>query len=167
MENISKIILLYPNKIIKKNDRIISTKKKLNKTKKFFFLFLLFWIVIFLIIFVFILIFYARNKFRNNKYNNSYLKLDLQKIHNILNFSLKYDEFNENINEKYIILQKDFCKKRENLNQELENKIEITNVKFKGKTFNMFVYKGEDYVSYSIKNSHKYSYVKIMKDIIQ
>lgn len=156
MENISNIILLYPNNVIKKNNQIIIHKKRINKTKKLSFLFLLLSIVIFLTILVFFFIFYARNKVRKNKSNKSYLNLDLKNIHNILNFSLQYDEFNENINEKYILLQNYFCKEKENINQELENKIEITNVKFKGQTFNMFVYKGKDYVSYSIKNHHNY-----------
>ena len=79
------------------------------------------------------------------------------KKNNILNFSLKYDEFNETINKQYIQLQNLFCQKiKENLIQEFEHKIKISNVKFNGKTFDMFVYKGEDIVSNSIKNSNKY-----------
>ena len=143
MENTnSNFILLYPHKIIKKNNLIITLKNKfkINKKKK-------------VLIFMFILIF----TFLIIGVINVLKKLDFSSIGNIFHFSLKYNEFNEYINKQYIKFQNDFCKINEkNVNNEFENKLKITNVKFNGKNFDMYIYKGEDLVSYSIKTSNNY-----------
>ena len=66
-------------------------------------------------------------------------------IYNILNYTLHYEEFNENINEEYLLLQNKFCEKEnENINQDIEHKIRITNAHFNGKDFELFVYKDYD-----------------------
>ena len=146
MENSSNIILLYPHKLIKKNNRKI-TKNIFFKSKNYLYAFLFLSIIIIFAICFFIFIFECLGLVKKYK----------SKKNSILNFSLKYDEFNETINKQYIQLQNLFCQKiKENLIQEFEHKIKISNVKFNGKTFDMFVYKGEDIVSNSIKNSNKY-----------
>ena len=159
MENKDNIILLDPNKIIKKKIRRLTYKKRLKKKmkKKIFYNFKILAALIFLIISIFILIISLINVLGKKESNKKYQKLDLEKIHDVLNISLKYDEFNENVNKQYIQLQNYFCeKKEENLNQEYENKIQLKNINFNGKTFNMFVYKENDLVSKSIINSNNY-----------
>ena len=158
MENTSNFILLYPHKIIKKNNIITANKNKckINKNKNILiFVFIL--IFIFILIGVFILIFYLIYQIRKNESRNASKKLDLSSINNLFNFSLNYNEFNETINKQYIKFQNDFCKKNDkNVNQEIENILKITNVNFNGINFDMYVYKGEDSVSYSIRASNNY-----------
>ena len=56
--------------------------------------------------------------------NKSYQKFYSTKINNIFNYTMKYDEYNEIIDENYQYLQNNFCNKpNENINQEIENKI--------------------------------------------
>ena len=84
-------------------------------------------------------------------------QLKLENISNTFNNSLKYEEFDENINEQYIQLQNYFCEKQnESLVQEYENRIINTDVIFNGKKFEMFVYKSSDAVSKSIRFEHKW-----------
>ena len=146
MENTSNFILLYPHKIIKKNNIITANKNKckINKNKNILiFVFIL--IFIFILIGVFILIFYLIYQIRKNESRNASKKLDLSSINNLFNFSLNYNEFNETINKQYIKFQNDFCKKNDkNVNKEIENTLKITNVNFNGINFDMYVYKGED-----------------------
>ena len=65
-------------------------------------------IFIFLLIIIVILIFISYLLFVKNKIIK---KLDFENIPYIFNYSLKYEEFDENINEKYIQLQNLFCEK--------------------------------------------------------
>ena len=84
-------------------------------------------------------------------------KWKLENISYIFNYSLKYEEFDENINEQYIQLQNSFCEKQnESLIQEYENKIIKADAIYFGKQFEMFVYKGSDTVSKIIRSSHKW-----------
>ena len=92
-----------------------------------------------------------------NKNDKSYQKFYSTKINNIFNYTMKYDEYNEIIDENYQYLQNNFCNKpNENINQEIENKIRIAKIHFEKINFNMFIYKIDDLVSYSIIVNHNY-----------
>ena len=92
-----------------------------------------------------------------NKNDKSYQKFYSTKINNIFNYTMKYDEYNEIIDENYQYLQNNFCNKpNENINQEIENKIRIAKIHFEKINFNMFTYKIDDLVSYSIIVNHNY-----------
>ena len=92
-----------------------------------------------------------------NKNVKSYQKFYSTKINNIFNYTMKYDEYNEIIDENYQYLQNNFCSKpNENKNPEIENKIRIANITFEQKNFNMFIYKFDDLVSNSIIVNHHY-----------
>ena len=82
----------------------------------------------------------------------------MENIKNIFNYSLKYEEFDENINEQYKQLQNYFCENQnENLIQEYESRIIKGNVNFLGKKFDFFVYhKAKDAVSILIKRMHSW-----------
>ena len=71
---------------------------------------------------------------------------------------MKYEEFDENINERYKQLQNYFCENQnENLIQEYESRIIKGNVNFLGKKFDFFVYhKAKDAVSILIKRMHSW-----------
>jgi len=76
---------------------------------------------------------------------------------NVFNNSIIYNEFDEKINEKYIYLQKLFCKNQnENLEELIENNIKLAHVDFNGNNFDMFVYKNKDYVSDKIFLTHQW-----------
>ena len=84
-------------------------------------------------------------------------KLDVVNIKNGFNYSLKYEEFDENINKQYIQMQNYFCdKQNESLIPEFEKRIKKANADYAGKKFEMFVHTGIDYVSQSIFNSHNW-----------
>jgi FkbM family methyltransferase len=77
-----------------------------------------------------------------------YQKLNLDNISNIFNYSFKYDEFDENINDQYIQLQNHFCENQsKNIINEYEDKIKIAKANYNGTNFDMFVYKYGDVVS--------------------
>ena len=77
-----------------------------------------------------------------------YQKLNLENISNIFNYSFKYDEFDENINDQYIQLQNHFCENQsKNIINEYEDKIKIAKANYNGTNFDMFVYKYGDVVS--------------------
>ena len=95
------------------------------------------------------------------KYNSiikiSNKKMFKEKIINVFNYSLKYEEFDENINEKYIQLQNLFCEKQNTgLITEYEKIIITTDVNFHGKKYKMFVYKKNDGVSNYIMHFHHF-----------
>ena len=80
--------------------------------------------------------------------------LDLNK--NLINNN-SYEEFNEIIYNKYIQEQNNFCNNQTQFyNKEFEDKIRTANVYFNSKKFEMFIYKKDDVVSNSIKNSNKW-----------
>ena len=114
----------------------------------------LFIIIIIILIIILIFILYLlkpKKKIQIQK------QLKLENISNTFNNSLKYEEFDENINDQYIQLQNYFCEKQnESLVQEYENRIINTDVIFNGKKFEMFVYKSSDAVSKSIRFEHKW-----------
>ena len=71
--------------------------------------------------------------------------------------NIKDEEFNENINKEYRKKQINFCKNiNENLNHEFEDKIKLAKVIVNDITYNMFVYKNNDIVSYYISNQNKW-----------
>ena len=122
-----KIIRLKNNKIFKK----LQKKRTLNLYMKRILIFIIIMIIIIFILYLLMI------KKKSKK------KWKLENISYILNYSLKYEEFDENINEQYIQLQNSFCEKQnESLIQEYENKIIKTDAIYYGKQFEMFVYKG-------------------------
>ena len=81
----------------------------------------------------------------------------MENVSYIFNYSLKYEEFDDNVNEQYIQLQNSFCEKQnESLIQEYEDRLRKTYINFHGKQFEMFVYKTNDTVSKGIINSHRW-----------
>ena len=104
----------------KKKDNILRFKnKKLfkkNLYKKSYNFLLLFPFILIIIIF-FIIILYLINR------NSRAIKFDLEKMQDVYKYSLKYDEFDENINAQYIQLQNYFCEKEDkNINEDYEKK---------------------------------------------
>ena len=95
------------------------------------------------------------------KYNSiikiSNKKINIENIINVFNYSLKYEEFDDNINKQYLQLQNYFCEKEnESLIPEYEKRIIKANAIYNGKTFQMFVHTGKDFVSQSILYSHNW-----------
>ena len=136
-----KIIRLKNNKIFKK----LQKKRTLNLYMKRILIFIIIMIIIIFILYLLMI------KKKSKK------KWKLENISYIFNYSLKYEEFDENINEQYIQLQNSFCEKQnESFIQEYENKIIKTDAIYYGKQFEMFVYKGSDTVSKIIRSSHKW-----------
>ena len=131
-----------------------TVKRKANEFNKEYKSILIKFILIIILIFSYII------TFKLNKTK----KLKLENIKYVLNYSLQYDEFNEDINEQYIQLQEHFCKnENDNINQEYENKITIAKVDFNNKSYNMFVYKINDVVSSRILNLHNWEQEKTKK----
>ena len=98
------------------------------------------------------------------KRNQKLKKLNFENISYIFNYSLKYEEFDDIIKEKYIQLQNYFCaKQNKSLIPEYEKKIIKTYADFYGKKFEMFVYKKRDDVSSSIIGSHKWERSQTLK----
>jgi len=94
-------------------------------------------------------------KISNKKINIE--KINIENITNTFNYSLKYDEFDETINEQYLQLQNKFCEKEnESLISEFEKRIIKAHANYSGKDFDMFVHTGKDLVSQSILSSHKW-----------
>ena len=92
-----------------------------------------------------------------NKSNKVSKIFNTEIIKNVLNYSLNYDEFDNNVYEKITYLQNFFCENPiENLEPLFENKLKIANVTFNGSSFNMFVYNNNDLVSKKIFFSHQW-----------
>ena len=132
--------------------------KKREDKRLFYLLFTL--TIILIIIIIFILgckdkVNIMQKSKENNIENNMIEKLKSENIKNVLNYSLQYDKFDNNINRQYILLQNIFCEnEKDNLIQEFENKISISNVNFEGKNYSMYVYSGIDRVSDTIRLLH-------------
>ena len=78
-------------------------------------------------------------------------------IKNVFKQSLKYEEFDENINKQYIQFQNYFCdKQKESSIPGYEKRIKKANVDYNGNKFEMFVHSGFDFVSESILDSHQW-----------
>jgi len=156
-------IILFKNKKNEKKykkHKYLKQKRRIkkNNNKKYFNYILLF-IIILVSIFIPILFFIKRTRINKlDKKINIYNKLNLENIKNIFNYSMKYEEFDENINERYKQLQNYFCENQnENLIQEYESRIIKGNVNFLGKKFDFFVYhKAKDAVSILIKRMHSW-----------
>ena len=115
------------------------------------------------IIVIFLLSLYLMYKIIPIKTNNnsiikiSHKKMFKEKITNAFNYSLKYEEFDENIYKQYLQFQNYFCEKEnESLIPEYEKRIIKANAIYNGKTFQMFVHTGKDFVSQSILYSHNW-----------
>ena len=129
---------------IKKNNRMKKVKKEKAYNSRVFFIFI--FIIIVFVFFLYCLIFKEYKKKKNNNY-----KRDLETFHLIFNNSFQYNEFDENINQKYIQLQNYFCEKQNDiLIQKYEKRIKLANANFEGKIFDLFVFNSSDAVSINI-----------------
>ena len=123
----------------------------------------------FIIIVVFLLSLYLMYKIvpitkQYNPTKINYQKLNLSNFKNIFNYSLKYEEFDDSINEQYIQLQNYFCERQnESLIPEYEKRIIKATANSYGKKFEMFVHDRKDYVSQSILYSHNWEDTLTMK----
>ena len=116
----------------------------------------------FIIIVVFIFSLYLMYKIVpiTKQYNPTKItnqKLNISNFGYIFNYSLKYEEFDENINEQYKQLQNYFCEKEnKSLIPEYEKRIIKAIANSYGKKFEMFVHNKKDFVSQSILYSHNW-----------
>ena len=119
---------------------------------------MLFLVLILIIIGIFFYILHSINSKKVVKVNELDSNLYLNNIsNNYSNISLVYDEFDENINKQYILIQNNFCdKEAENKIQKYENLIKMAKVDFNSTNFSMYVYKTSDTVSRSIMYSHNW-----------
>ena len=135
---------------IKKNNRMKKVKKEKAYNSRVFFIFI--FIIIVFVFFLYCLIFKEYKKKKNSNY-----KRDLETFHLIFNNSFQYNEFDENINQKYIQLQNYFCEKQNDiLIQKYEKRIELANANFEGKIFDLFVFNSSDAVSINILRNHNW-----------
>ena len=150
---------LFYSKISRKTKFSYKYKNRIqsnNTTKNF--IFVLFLVLILIIIGIFFYILHSINSKKVFKVNELDSNLYLNNIsNNYSNISLVYDEFDENINKQYILIQNNFCnKEEENKIQKYENLIKIAKVDFNSTNFSMYVYKTSDTVSRSIMYSHNW-----------
>ena len=150
---------LFYSKISRKTKFSYKYKNRIqsNNTTKIF-IFVLFLVLILIIIGIFFYILHSINSKKVFKVNELDSNLYLNNIsNNYSNISLVYDEFDENINKQYILIQNNFCdKEEENKIQKYENLIKIAKVDFNSTNFSMYVYKTSDTVSRSIMYSHNW-----------
>ena len=150
---------LFYSKISRKTKFSYKYKNRIqsNNTTKIF-IFVLFLVLILIIIGIFFYILHSINSKKVVKVNELDSNLYLNNIsNNYSNISLVYDEFDENINKQYILIQNNFCnKEEENKIQKYENLIKIAKVDFNSTNFSMYVYKTSDTVSRSIMYSHNW-----------
>ena len=151
--------ILFYSKISRKTKFSYKYKNRIqsNNTTKIF-IFVLFLVLILIIIGIFFYILHSINSKKAFKINELDSNLYLNNIsNNYSNISLVYDEFDENINKQYILIQNNFCnKEEENKIQKYENLIKIAKVDFNSTNFSMYVYKTSDTVSRSIMYSHNW-----------
>ena len=150
---------LFYSKISRKTKFSYKYKNRIqsNNTTKIF-IFVLFLVLILIVIGIFFYILHSINSKKVVKVNELDSNLYLNNIsNNYSNISLVYDEFDENINKQYILIQNNFCnKEEENKIQKYENLIKIAKVDFNSTNFSMYVYKTSDTVSRSIMYSHNW-----------
>ena len=155
MDDSDNILFTSKKVKIKKKKIKFNSIKKFNMKKhniSFNSKLLLLFVFVFIILGFLLLVFYFIILRKNNN-----PKIDQVKIHNIFNSSLKYDEFDDNINEQYIQIQNYYCEKqKENIIEEYEKKIGLQKVNYSEKIFDMFVYNIADVVSSSIRYSHSW-----------
>ena len=99
---------------------------------------------------------YTRNnnniseELNNNGINNSISSTVLNKTPINYNY-IENGEFNQNINDKYIELQKYFCDNQTKFyNKNYEERIRLTEIKFEDKKYTMYAYNKLDFVSNEI-----------------
>ena len=98
-------------------------------------------------------------KLKEQEKNSNLLNESLMIKTNEINDSVNNEsiEFNELINEKFLEKQNFFCNNpNSTYNKEFEEKIEIVDIKYKNKKFNMFAFKYNDIVSSEIKHFKTY-----------
>ena len=151
--------ILFYSKFSRKTKFSYKYKNRIqsNNTTKIF-IFVLFLVLILIIIGIFFYILHSINSKKVVKVNELDSNVYLNNIsNNYSNISLVYDEFDENINKQYILIQNNFCdKEEENKIQKYENLIKIAKVDFNSTNFSMYVYKTSDTVSRSIMYSHNW-----------
>jgi FkbM family methyltransferase len=81
-----------------------------------------------------------------------YHKVKIREMFKLFSINkIPYDNFNEQINKKYIQELNYFCDNQELFsNQDYEKEIQISNISLNNKEFNMYVYKNSDFVSNKI-----------------
>ena len=102
---------------MKNNKKFKKFRKKRNLNLNLYMkrMLILIFIIITILIFIFSLLM-IRKKIKK--------QFNMENISYIFNYSLKYEEFDENINEQYIQLQNSFCEKQnEGLIQEYEDRL--------------------------------------------
>ena len=149
------------------------TNSKINKLKKILYTFI---VLFFLFSIIMALLFYIINlkpknyilsnltkedliKLKEQEKNSNRLNESLMIKSNQINNSLNNEsiEFNELINEKLLEKQNFFCNNpNSTYNKEFEEKIEIINIQYKDKTFNIFAFKNNDIISSEIKRFKTY-----------
>ena len=149
------------------------TNSKINKLKKILYTFI---VLFFLFSIIMALLFYIINlkpknyilsnltkedliKLKEQEKNSNRLNESLMIKSNQINNSLNNEsiEFNELINEKLLEKQNFFCNNpNSTYNKEFEEKIEIINIQYKDKTFNIFAFKNNDIISSEIKRYKTY-----------
>ena len=135
--------------------RPLNLNNYISKDNKYFkYLKILFIITIISLIFIDIIINFG--SFNNKKIENMILNLknDLYVLNlKIKSFMNTTEEFNEFINEEYLLKQNDFCENQNKYyNYDFENKIKLEKVNFNNIIFSMFVYKNNDTVSSFLSN---------------
>jgi len=150
--------ILFNIQTKKRNKKIkfLNSKYRMKKNNNNNFIHILLFLFITTLILIPILFLIKRTRIKRFEQKiNIYNKFNLRNIKNIFNYSIKYEEFDENINEQYIQLQNYFCKNQnENLIQEYENRIIKGEVNYLKKRFDFFIYyTNNDAVSNFIKKN--------------
>ena len=177
MENEKQLIISSKIKQLKKNQDKIEIMKLIKKNYNYQNKKLYFFISIIIIIFILIIYliydnkkeFKAQSNFLNESIMNLKNKINMieTKLNNlnqnrnieINNISLSsedlplisFEKFDENIYQELKKQQMEFCNEQTKYRKEVyENQIKLTNVDLLNKSYNMYVYKREDYVSNNI-----------------
>ena len=153
--------ILFNIQTKKRNKKIkfLNSKYRMKKNNNNNFIHILLFLFITTLILIPILFLIKRTRIKRFEQKiNIYNKFNLRNIKNIFNYSIKYEEFDENINEQYIQLQNYFCKNQnENLIQEYENRIIKGEVNYLKKRFDFFIYyTNKDAVSNFIRRIHSW-----------
>ena len=154
--NKKKIFVPKRRERIKKGPKFRVKKRAIKKIYKCLFLFVLIGLFLFLL--------YFNRQKRKKEKENLLNDKDEESISHLFNYSLKYEEFDEKINKKYIQFQNKFCERQnDSLIPEFEKRIILASADYYGKKFDMFVHNGRDYVSQSILYSHNWEGHLVLK----
>ena len=157
--NKEKIFVPKRRERIKKGPKFRVKKRAIKKIYKCLFLFVLIGLFLFLL--------YFNRQKRKKEKENLLNDKDEESISHLFNYSLKYEEFDEKINKKYIQFQNKFCERQnDSLIPEFEKRIILASADYYGKKFDMFVHNGRDYVSQSILYSHNWEGHLVLKLLV-